>query len=92
MAEAVTEELNAPLASPSAAEPEPGSAEAIEADDQLAMFGAISPTDPAPTKRSRRRSPPAGDAQIAAEKPKRARRAARSVESGRRRGRRTAKA
>jgi hypothetical protein len=68
------------------------SAEPVEADDdQLAMFGAISSTDPAPIK-TRRRSQPVGDGQIAAEKPKRPRRAAKSVESGRRRGRRTAKA
>ena len=91
--EIVTGESSAAPASPSATEPHPPSAEPLEADDQLAMFGAVSPMDPAPTgKRPRRRPRPAVDAPIAAEKPKRQRRAAKSGEPGRRPRRRTAKA
>jgi uncharacterized LabA/DUF88 family protein len=89
----VTEESSAAPASTSVTEHDSASAEPLEADDQLAMFGAVAPTDPAPTgTRTRRRSRPAVDAPIAAEKPKRQRRAAKSGEPGRRPGRRTAKA
>jgi uncharacterized LabA/DUF88 family protein len=91
--ETATEELSAAPASASTTGPDPVTAEPLEADDQLAMFGAVAPMDPAPiVKRARRRSRPAVDAPIAAEKPKRQRRAAKSGQPGRRPGRRTAKA
>ena len=73
--------------------PQPETGEPAEEDDQLAMFGAVAPTDPSPTvKRASRRSRKAGELPVAAEKPKRPRRTVKTGESSRRPGRRTAKA